>query len=224
MEAAWEIPLPGVKLLTPTAIHAHCLLLYFQAVRTGRLYVRLHPAAFFNCSFDRLLCACGSQPARFPSKSNGKIGSNARQNGICNGKCGAAPFRRAHEISPEYTPTNTGHDRLRERACPDIGAHDVHCFSRALLVALLCTACSSRRLESVVRVLSATVEILSSEYFRASCRMSSAYELIGSCRMQRAVRQGVSTPRQAGFPRAAAAPTAGSEHRRHCRRYCLPPR
>jgi hypothetical protein len=57
MEAAWEIPLPGVKLLTPTAIHAHCLLLYFQAVRTGRLYVRLHPAAFFNCSFDRLLCA-----------------------------------------------------------------------------------------------------------------------------------------------------------------------
>ena len=32
MERAWEIPLPGAKTPTLTAIHAHCLLLYFLQI------------------------------------------------------------------------------------------------------------------------------------------------------------------------------------------------
>ena len=63
----------------------------------------------------------------------------ARRNGICNRKFCAAPSRRAHGISLK-NPTITGHDKPWEGACPDIETTDAHCFSRALLVALFCTA------------------------------------------------------------------------------------
>jgi hypothetical protein len=67
-----------------------------------------------------------------PCASRPDTGSRTRRNGICNRECGAAPFRRAHEISSK-NPTKTGHDNPWEGACPDIRlpmstAFHAHCL------------------------------------------------------------------------------------------------
>jgi len=130
--------------------NAHCysrallVTLFFQRVGERRICVRLHPAAVLNCFFNHLLFALRPYSSRRIFQSIGKPAPNARQDGICNRKCSAAPFRRAHGISLKK-PTITGHDKPWERVCPDIETADVHCFSRALLVALFCTAFVLRR-------------------------------------------------------------------------------
>ena len=78
---------------------------------------------------------------------------------------GAAPSRRAQGISLKnqrsQDMTNPGRGFVRHRN------PDAHCFSRALLVALFCTAFVwSRRLESVVRLASSTVGNLIGRIFQ----------------------------------------------------------
>jgi len=100
-----------------------------------------------------------------------KPAPSARQNGICNRQCGAAPSRRTHGIS-STKPTITGHDKPWEGVCPDIETTDAHCFSRALLVALFCTAfVLPRRPESAVRLASSTVVNLIGRIFHGFASM-----------------------------------------------------
>lgn len=61
---------PGARPSTPTAIHAHCLLLYFSLVSdVARLLVR-HTPLLFSTAFLTTCCSpCGSStPTRLPPK------------------------------------------------------------------------------------------------------------------------------------------------------------
>lgn len=121
MDGAWEIPHPGAKTPTPTAIHAHCLLLYFSASRhVAHLCAPPSRRCLKLPFYNQPLIALRLFSCLLPRQTKGeKTGSNARQDGICNRKCGAAPFRRAHEGSSKK-PTNTGCGELHNRACQGI--------------------------------------------------------------------------------------------------------
>lgn len=162
-------PHPGVRTSTPTAIHAHCSLLYWQLF-WGHGVPDLSSAWSCRPCCLQLLFALRPYSSPVFFRNSEKPVSSARQNGICNWKRGAAPSRRAREISSKR-PTITGHDNPRERARQDIESTDVHCFSRALLVALFCTAfVLSRAFESAVRMASSTVLNLIGRIFQGFAR------------------------------------------------------
>lgn len=124
---------------------------FFAAYRAG---CRFFPACFAGPAAYHLplVIRLAAKPSRWPKPAPG-----ARRNGICNRQYCAAPSRRAHGISLK-NPTITGHDKPWEGVCPDIETTDAHCFSRALLVALFCTAfVLPRHPESAVRLASSTV-------------------------------------------------------------------
>ena len=159
MDGAWEIPHPGAKTPTPTAIHAHCLLLYFSASRNVAHLCAPPSRRFLKLPFyNQPLISLRSFSCLLPRQTKGeKTGSNARQDGICNRKCGAAPFRRAHEGSSKK-PTNTGCGELHNRACQGIKILPMPtAFHAHYLLLYLVQPVSSRHLKSVVRVLSVTV-------------------------------------------------------------------
>ena len=120
---------------TPTAIHAHCLPLYcLQRIGTGRRFCR--PACLPSLLLKLTTCysPCGkSLPASFPDGFAGETGSSARQDGICNRQCGAAPSRRAHEISSGKTQrtqdmTSPGRGLVRaSKPCMPTAIH-AHCL------------------------------------------------------------------------------------------------
>lgn len=133
MDEAWEIPLPGAQTLTPTAIHAHCLLLYFlhSFYWKRRLYVRLLlPVCCFHL---HIYCSYALRHITHPARRSGSVSPHVRQNGICNRKFGAAPFRCTHGISLNVNPTITECSKPWERAClghPDTmpTAFHAHCL------------------------------------------------------------------------------------------------
>lgn len=55
MDGAWETPLPDAKPTTSTAIHAHCLLLYFLAGQNVAPLCAPASRRFFNCFFVPLI-------------------------------------------------------------------------------------------------------------------------------------------------------------------------
>lgn len=141
-------------LFTRTACCLFCAAFWAIKCRICRPACLASHAAFI-C---HLLFALRPYSSRLVFRNIGKPVSSARQDGICNRECGAAPSRRAHEIALRTNPTITGCGKPRDRARPDIEIADVHCFSRALLVALFLTTCfTSRAFESVVRLASSTV-------------------------------------------------------------------
>lgn len=85
---------------TPPAIHAHCLLLFLfcAACRAeyGGSVVRLAVPARLLFSLQLVIRFSLPRPARVQTYRD--QGARARQDGICNSKCGAAPSRRAREI------------------------------------------------------------------------------------------------------------------------------
>ena len=138
---------------------AYCFIYFVQLVRPENAgsVVRLSFAGLLLFSSTACDSPCGqSHPPALPMDRNPRPTRTARR--ICNRKCGAAPSWRAHEISLKMNPTNTGCDKLRNQVCPDIKIADVHCFSRALLVALFLTACFILwAFESIVRMACATI-------------------------------------------------------------------
>lgn len=157
MDGAWEIPHPGAK------VDAHC-------------YSRALPVALFfsvlagNCRICRPLSRpghaalsanfyspCGhAHPARFFQHS-GKNKPQRTTGRNLHRQCCAAPSRRARGDSlnnpTTQDTTNPGREFVRTSK-----NNDAHCFSRALRVALFCTAfVLPRRLESDVRLTASTV-------------------------------------------------------------------
>jgi hypothetical protein len=145
---------PGAKTPTPTAIHAHCLLLYFSQLNVAPLCAppsrRFLGLPFYN----QPSIALRFFPCRLPCQTKWKTGSGARQGGICNRKYGAAPTRRTHERSSIET-TNTGHDKPG-RTCPGIQTLMPTAFHAHCLLLYCVQPVSSQRLESAVRVLAVT--------------------------------------------------------------------
>ena len=215
------MPLPGAKLPTPTAIHAHCLLLYFQAVRMWGLYVRLRPAAFLFCSFDRLLFVLrftasppdnrAERSAHAHDKMDTAIGNSAQH------RFGVRMGYRWNTSQRTQDMTGSGRAPVRTSEPLMSTAFHAHCLllycvqpvRRGALNLLF--ECDLRLCES-----------LPIECFSASCRMTFGHELIGSCRTHAQISQCASASLQAGSHPATATPIAGSGHRR--RRLCRLPR
>lgn len=73
MDGAWEIPRSWRLPATPTAIHAHCLLLYFFSQSAcGASWWRLHPAAVFNNTVTTCYGSCGWLHLPSPTNMKGK--------------------------------------------------------------------------------------------------------------------------------------------------------
>jgi hypothetical protein len=85
-----------------------------------RICVRLHPAAFFNYFLVPLIIRLAAR-LLLPTSPTTKRenGSSARRYGICIWKYGAAPFRRAHEISLGKT------QRSQDSASPESTCTDI---------------------------------------------------------------------------------------------------
>lgn len=157
MDGAWEIPHPGAK------VDAHCysralpVALFFQ--RIGRKLPDL-PSVISSrpcCFICQLLFTCGhAHPAGFFQHS-GKNQPQRTTGRNLHRQCCAAPSRRARGDSlnnpTTQDTTNPGREFVRTSK-----KNDAHCFSRALRVALFCTAfVLPRRLESDVRLTASTV-------------------------------------------------------------------
>jgi hypothetical protein len=109
-----------------------------------------------------------------------------RRNRICKCQDRAAPFRRAREISLK-TPTTNRSGQSRG-GLPGRQTSGANCYSRALLVALLYTACIAEPSGSIARMAFRLLPILGIEYFRRSSAKVRNHEPIGSCRPDRTIR------------------------------------
>ena len=121
------MPLPDVQTATSTAIHAHCLLLYFLAGWNAAPLCAPASRCFFNCFGYHLLFALRLVSSCPLPKIKG-LGSVARRYGVCIMNFGAAPFRRAHEISPRQA------QRSQDSASPESSLHGHPDCRRPLLL------------------------------------------------------------------------------------------
>lgn len=114
------------KTPTPTAIHAHCLNLYCSAPGgVAHKQARHTPMLFLTTFYNHLLFALRLvyPPSTSPDNKR-EAAPGTRRHGIRKRQYGAAPFRRAHEISLNANPTITGWCKPLDQACPGIKTAD----------------------------------------------------------------------------------------------------
>ena len=144
----------------------------FQASQPGRILLFTRTACYFILysllaidRHDRLLAYYSNCYSPVGEPGWRKPAPHTRRTGSAIGNAAQHRFGVRMDIVAR-TPTITGHDKPWEGVCPDINTTDVHCFSRALLVTLFCTAFYSLQASNLCSSDTATVRNLNGAIFQ----------------------------------------------------------
>ena len=212
MEGAWEIPLPGAQTPTPTAIHAHCLLLYFvQLVGPGCRFFR--PACPALLLINHLSTTCYSPCGQsVPPASQDRTQAHAHdetESAIGNAaqhRFGVRMrYRRKIQRKQDMTIPGRGLVRTSDCRCPLLFTRTACCF-------ILYSFCIPPRASNLL--FECVLDCGESYRANISGLRVEVRPAMSLSAHATAIRQGGAGSPRAGPHPAAAAPTAASAHRR----------